>query len=213
MAVMARERRIKVYEGYAENLPFEDESFDFILMITLLCFLPDPFQALYEATRGFKSQGQVPPGPPGPAMAERAGQFRTTRTATAIRYCQLSPEPCAVVTSENGIIRWYKKSDSFEFHVKVRENLSSDSYAFDFFDGVDLPTSPQKVPATAWLAGNINEEAEIFEHSLALPRYNVVLSMLWIYEDIRVKRSGYYEDEPKFDLTNPFTPDGKRWLW
>jgi ubiquinone/menaquinone biosynthesis C-methylase UbiE len=73
MAVMARERRIKVYEGYAENFPFEDESFDFILMITLLCFLPDPFQALCEAARDFKSQGQVPPGPPGPAMAERAG--------------------------------------------------------------------------------------------------------------------------------------------
>ena len=125
-----------------------------------------------------------------------AEQFRTTRTATALRYCQLSPEPCAVVKSENGIIRWYRKSDSFDFHVKVGENLSPDTYAFDFFDGVDLPSRPQKVPAMPWLVGSIDEEAEIFEDSLALQRYNVVLSLLWIYEEIRPKHSGYDEDEP-----------------
>ena len=157
---------------------------------------------------------RIKAGPPNmETVRDVAEQFRTTRTATALRYCQLSPEPCAVVKSENGIIRWYRKSDSFDFHVKVGENLSPDTYAFDFFDGVDLPSRPQKVPATAWLVGSIDEEAEIFEDSLALQRYNVVLSLLWIYEEIRPKHSGYDEDEPEFDLTNPFTPDGKRWLW
>ena len=59
MADRARERGIKVYEAYAEKLPFEDESFDFILMVTVLCFLADPFRALREATRVLRAPGRL----------------------------------------------------------------------------------------------------------------------------------------------------------
>jgi ubiquinone/menaquinone biosynthesis C-methylase UbiE len=59
MAAIARKRGIKVYEAYAEELPFEDETFDFALMVTVLCFLTDPFQALREATRVLKPEGRL----------------------------------------------------------------------------------------------------------------------------------------------------------
>jgi len=148
-------------------------------------------------------------------VIELAQKFRTTLTATALRYVQLSIEPCAVVISKDGIVKWYKKSTSFNFHVKVGEKLNPYTYAFDFYDGVDLPDRPQKAPAYAWLYGNINEEAEIFEHSLALASYGVVLSLLWIHDEIRYTFKRYEDDDeyPKYDLTNPFTPDGKRWRW
>lgn len=42
IADLARKRGIKVYEAYGEELPFKNESFDFILMVTVLCFLKDP---------------------------------------------------------------------------------------------------------------------------------------------------------------------------
>lgn len=146
-------------------------------------------------------------------VRDLAGKFTTTLTATALRYVQLSLEPCAVVISRNGIIRWYKKSTSFEFHVKVGERLSQNTYAFDFYDGMDLPDRLQKAPASAWLAGDISDEAEIFEHSLALRSCGVVLSLLWIHEEVRPAYRRDDDDEPEFDLTNPFTPDGKRWRW
>lgn len=146
-------------------------------------------------------------------VMELAREFRTTLTATALRYVQLSIEPCAVVISKDSIIRWYKKSTDFDFHVKVGEALSSHSYAFDFYKGINPPIKPDKVPADAWLAGNIDKEAEIFEHSLPLPNYNVVLSLLWINEDIHSAFRQRDDDEPEFDLTNPFTCDQKRWRW
>ena len=69
MAAIARERGIKVYEVYAEELPFEDGSFDFVLMATVLCFLADPFRALREATRVLKLEGHDRPGQsPGPGL-------------------------------------------------------------------------------------------------------------------------------------------------
>lgn len=146
-------------------------------------------------------------------VKDLAGKFTMTLTATALRYVQLSLEPCAVVISRDGIIKWYKKSTSFDFHVRVGEKLSPNTYAFDFYDGVDLPDKPQKAPAYAWLAGDIDEESEIFEHSMALRSYGVVLSLLWIHEEVRSAYRRHDDDEPEFDLTNPLTPDGKRWRW
>lgn len=144
-----------------------------------------------------------------------AKEFRTTLTATALRYVGFTKEPCALVVSKDGYIKWYGKSDCFNFHVKVGEKLSFDTYAFDYFDGVNLPKEPDSVPAHAWLTGDIDEEAELFEQSLSLGNYGVVLSLLWICDDVKTTYHRYDEEpeEPEFDLTNPFTPDGKRWRW
>jgi ubiquinone/menaquinone biosynthesis C-methylase UbiE len=59
MADMARKRGIEVHEGRAEALPFDDESFDFVLMMTTICFLEDPLQALEEARRVLKPEGRI----------------------------------------------------------------------------------------------------------------------------------------------------------
>lgn len=158
----------------------------------------------------------IKPGQPTLDMiSDLALEFRTTLTATALRYVDFSKESCALVVSKDGFIKWYRKSGSFNFHVKVGKKLSPYTYAFDFFDGVELPTKPDNVPAYAWLAGEIDEEAELYEHSLSLGSYGVVISLLWICDDIK-PTFRRYEDEPEdpeFDLTNPFTPDGKRWKW
>ena len=139
-----------------------------------------------------------------------AEEFRTSLTATAVRYAQLSPEPCAAVISREGVIKWYRKSSCFRHHVKVGSTLSTNTYAGDYFDGCEVPLKPMKAPAFAWLAGNVDGEAEIIEHSLPFTRYNAVLSLLWIYEDVRPSWQRDDEDEP-VDLTCCFTPEGKRW--
>jgi SAM-dependent methyltransferase len=59
MAEMARRRGIDVLEGRAEALPFHDGSFDFVLMMTTICFLDDPLQALEEARRVLRPAGRL----------------------------------------------------------------------------------------------------------------------------------------------------------
>lgn len=148
-------------------------------------------------------------------ISDLAKEFRTTLTAAALRYVSFSKEPCAIVFSKDGVIKWYRKSSSFNFHVRVGERLSFDTYAFDYFDGVKIPKEPESVPARAWLAGDIDEDSELFEQSLSLGSYGVVLSMLWVFDDVKDTCRPYDEElnDPEFDLTNPFTPDGKRWRW
>ncbi|AEF95590.1 class I SAM-dependent methyltransferase [Methanotorris igneus] len=59
MAEIAKRRGIEVYEGIAENIPFDDGSFDYVLMTTTLCFLNDPIKGLNEIKRILKPNGVV----------------------------------------------------------------------------------------------------------------------------------------------------------
>jgi SAM-dependent methyltransferase len=59
MASIARQRGIEVYEARAEELPFGNESFDFVVMVTTICFLPRPIQALQEVRRVLTPRGHI----------------------------------------------------------------------------------------------------------------------------------------------------------
>ena len=119
------------------------------------------------------------------AITNLADTFDTSLTSTAIRYARLQKELCAVVWSENGRIKWYQASRDFGFHVRVGEDLDKYSIAIDFFNGQELPGRPTSVDASCWLApGRFEDDAIIQEDSLAVPRYNAVLTLLWIDKDI-----------------------------
>lgn len=59
MAEMARKRGIEVVEGIAEEMPFDDKSFDFALLVTTICFLDNVEKALQETNRILKRDGQI----------------------------------------------------------------------------------------------------------------------------------------------------------
>jgi SAM-dependent methyltransferase len=57
MRRLAESRGIEVYDGAAENLPFADERFDFVLMVTTICFLDDADGSFREVRRVLKNGG------------------------------------------------------------------------------------------------------------------------------------------------------------
>ena len=59
MGYIAQKRGLKVIEGFAESLPFLDSQFDFVLMVTTICFLDDIGAAFKEANRVLKSGGHL----------------------------------------------------------------------------------------------------------------------------------------------------------
>lgn len=57
MRSMAAKRGIQVLSGVAEELPLQSAIFDFVLMVTTVCFLDNPYQAFREAHRILKKNG------------------------------------------------------------------------------------------------------------------------------------------------------------
>jgi len=59
MVEISRKKGIQVYEAVAEQLPFNDKTFDFVLMITTICFVDDLVKSFKEAYRVLKTDGFI----------------------------------------------------------------------------------------------------------------------------------------------------------
>ncbi|PID27822.1 MAG: SAM-dependent methyltransferase [Candidatus Cloacimonadota bacterium] len=59
MLKLAEKRGIKTDCGFAENLPYKENSFDFAVFITSLCFITDPLKAFKEAYRIVHKKGSL----------------------------------------------------------------------------------------------------------------------------------------------------------
>lgn len=57
MAEIAKSRNIELIQANAENLPIKDKSFDFVLMITTICFVNDVNESLFEINRILRGNG------------------------------------------------------------------------------------------------------------------------------------------------------------
>ncbi len=59
MRNFALRKGLKVYDGIAENLPLTDESYDFALMVTTICFVDDVLKSFREINRILKPGGNI----------------------------------------------------------------------------------------------------------------------------------------------------------
>ena len=59
MRTLSRSRGVAAIDGVAENLPFDDCRFHFVLMVTTICFLDDVHAAFREAFRVLKPDGDL----------------------------------------------------------------------------------------------------------------------------------------------------------
>lgn len=115
-------------------------------------------------------------------VAKIADDFSTSMTATAFRFARLTSERCAAIYSVDGDVKYFFKSDSFWPFIPKRP-LDPYSLAYDYFHKGRVPDCGETVDASAWL--DLEERHgldEIFEHSMAIPVLNAVLSLLWIPE-------------------------------
>ena len=59
MRKISFKKGLKVYDGIAENLPLPDESYDFTLMVTTICFVDDVRKSFREMNRILKPGGKI----------------------------------------------------------------------------------------------------------------------------------------------------------
>ena len=109
-----------------------------------------------------------------------ASEFETSLTATVRCFLRLTGLPCAMVWSSDNQARWCARSEAFRFYLPLAELPADGSFAARLFKGVVVPADFAVVPAEMWLDRQVAESVgTLLEHSIYLPNYNAVLTLLW----------------------------------
>ena len=114
-------------------------------------------------------------------VSDLAKFFGTSFTAAAMRYVDASSEPCALVVSSGGKVRWWRGSKHFEdqFWIAAGTVLSRGTVAGSVFSGGRRPTGAEKVDISAWSErGTSDDEDTFIEECLVQERYGQILSLL-----------------------------------
>jgi Zn-dependent peptidase ImmA (M78 family) len=114
------------------------------------------------------------------AVRPLVDQFGMSLTATAMRFIELCPEPCALVWSTRGRISWWDAGDDFALWIDPGSPLTTATVAYDAARGDRVDDEPVCVEADAWgEAWGGARDVELWEHSIALPEFDAVLTLLW----------------------------------
>ncbi len=111
-----------------------------------------------------------------------ASEFGTTLTATAVRYVEQRDDYCAVVFSEDGKIRWWRVSDSFDRGTWIESGtpLANRTVASSLHRGDGASAHAQPVDLDAWISKIDLDCQTIMEHSMMLGRTGQIMSLLWL---------------------------------
>jgi len=147
-----------------------------------------------------------------PQISAVAADFGTSLTATTRSFLTLTDLPCAMVWSVTNSARWFVRSDSFRFFLPLAELPANGSFAARIFRGESAPAELAPVRADAWLNRQDAEQiTTLLEHSISLPNYDAVLTLLWAYK-AELLPSGSGREALLEDLDpEDFTLNRRRW--
>jgi hypothetical protein len=94
-----------------------------------------------------------------------APEFRTSITATALRFVEFTPSVMLICHGSNGR-RWFKPAKDVPSRWFPRDDLDPDSYAFDVLFGENDRSRIVKIGADAWFDRSEAKRYEIFEETL-----------------------------------------------
>jgi Zn-dependent peptidase ImmA (M78 family) len=120
-------------------------------------------------------------------IKELAEQFGVSIMATARRFVEFCCTPAAIVWTERRQIKWFQRNEAFEdygFFVNVNSMVEDTTVASRFFDKEYVPKSPEIVRASAWMMEGEYRDLPIREQCISMPRYEGVLSLLWVEDDL-----------------------------
>lgn len=160
-----------------------------------------PSEVVRKALSGQKPSFEI--------IEEIAKNYAVSLTAAAYRFVKLTSYPCAIVWSQEGVSRWFRRSEEFEPWIRLGEKLDPQTFASDCLNGDDVPSTWESVPATAWLSGAVPDGFRILEQTRCMPFYAGSLSLLWLHQSL----SASQEENELLDELDPldFTLGRTQW--
>jgi Zn-dependent peptidase ImmA (M78 family) len=137
--------------------------------------------ALLMPTKLFRAA--MPTGAPTFAVLNQLSEvFRTSLTATAIRWMDLATDYCALVVCENGRIKWWRGSENFESSMWITAGQRVSSHAVASRVNAQQPhhqADTVSIDTWAEVRDDLTTD-ELTEESIYQETYRRTLSLLWL---------------------------------
>ncbi len=115
-------------------------------------------------------------------LDEITSVFGVGLSASAMRYAKIGDYPAGFIFVTEGKVKWCKFNPSFPFgYVPIGMKVSNLSYAFEFFEGKEIPDEPEDILADGWFLNDRNYKKDFFIKELVvpMPNFNSALVMVW----------------------------------
>ncbi len=115
-------------------------------------------------------------------ISEWASLFRASLTATTLRFIRESKHDCIAASIKNGKVEWsWRKQDGRRVWLKSAQPVEPGSIAWEIQKGRAAPGRMEVVDSDAWFRHlPFKFSGEVQEHSIHMPQYGSIFSLLWI---------------------------------
>ena len=118
-------------------------------------------------------------------IEEVSNYFRTSLTATFLRYVTLGRFPLMVIFMEDGVVRWKNCSPDFPFKfLPINSAVPAWTVAGDYFNHKKIETTPEKVDAIEWFPEDFQikykKDWKLWEQCYPVSSTGLI-SCLWAY--------------------------------
>jgi len=109
--------------------------------------------------------------------------FQTSLTSTLLKYRILGDFPLAIIYSKNKKVEWSSFAEDFHLqYVPKGTKVPTNSVAYDFFNGDELPDEPEEIEAMSWFYQDFKvadfNDTVFYEQCIRIGQ-NGVLSCIW----------------------------------
>jgi len=114
-------------------------------------------------------------------LLQLANELQVSATAMAIRYTKVTPEPCAIILSQDGKQKFYIASDEMEyngFKWRGRKDIPWDSASADAAENQGSGEVFEKQSDSGIWFSKRKQECEVWEEAFPLGYTGLVLTML-----------------------------------
>lgn len=112
-----------------------------------------------------------------------ATTFRTSLTASAIRYARTGPYASAVILTKDGLVRWFWPGADFPYqYLEYNVAPPSQSGTGKVLRTGESLDEPEVITAPTWFGSKAQPDQYFNESTHYSEKYNQIISVLWEYD-------------------------------
>lgn len=114
-------------------------------------------------------------------ISHLSNEFKTSITATSLRFAEKGNDPILLVCSQNGKIKWFKRHEKFPFtNIEVGKDVPPNSVIAEYIIKNKKYNRPEEIEPQDWSFKSFYKDLKCYEQCLIFEQFGYALSYIFI---------------------------------